>query len=41
VNAQSKQWNMSALTRRLIALPAIVIAASLAFTGAASEQRPF
>jgi hypothetical protein len=39
VNAQSKQWKLSALARRLIVLPAIVVAVSLAFTEAASEQR--
>lgn len=41
MNAQANNWKLGAFTRRLIVLPALVVAVSLAFTGAASAQTAF
>jgi hypothetical protein len=41
MNAQANNWKLGAFTRRLIVLPALVVAVSLAFTGAAYAQTAF
>jgi hypothetical protein len=41
MNAKENAWRLGAITRRLILLPAIVVAVSLAFTEAASAQPVF
>jgi hypothetical protein len=41
MNAKANTWRLGAVTRNLILLPALVVAVSLALTGAASAQTAF